>query len=168
MDERRFDELVRALQGSVGSRRRALRALLVALGVPGVTARETAAERPLDRLRRRTPQRNRKQRNTKKQNKKNKHNNQNNNNQNNNNQNNGGDREGGGGGGGPGSPGACTPNGSVCRQGSECCAGNCFNFVCAETLSQCTAGGTPIALQISAIASLIGLPSVAAHLPGAR
>ena len=67
MDDRRFDALVRALQDRTGSRRRALTALLVALGVPGVAAREAAAERPLDRLRRRTQQRNRKQRNTKKQ-----------------------------------------------------------------------------------------------------
>ena len=50
--------------------------LLAALPLGGVLAavgaEEAGAERPLDRLRRRTQQRNRKQRNTKKQHKKNK------------------------------------------------------------------------------------------------
>ena len=143
MDDRRFDALVRALQDSTGSRRRALSALLVALGVPGVAALEAGAERPLDRLRRRTQQRNRKQRNTKKQNK---------------NKTTtrttttrttrtttvatvrvvAGRRWGR-----SGSPGACTPNGSACSQEQRVLSGNCFNFVCAETSQPVHRGGHP-------------------------
>ena len=68
MDESRFDTLARAVAQS-GTRRRLVR-LLLALPLGGLLAvadeaGEVVAERPLDRVQRRTPQRNRKKRNTK-------------------------------------------------------------------------------------------------------
>ena len=62
MDPSAFDTLVRAFAPS-GTRRRLLAGLplLGALAVVGED--EAAAERPLDRVQQRTPQRNRKQRN---------------------------------------------------------------------------------------------------------
>ena len=70
MDGSHFDTLARAIAQS-GTRRR-LVSLLLALPLGGVLAivgeEEVAAERPLDRVQRRTPQRNRKQRNNNKNN----------------------------------------------------------------------------------------------------
>ena len=67
MDGSRFDTLARAIAQS-GTRRRVV-SLLLALPLGGVLAvvgtEESVAERPLDWLQRRTPQRNRKQRNDK-------------------------------------------------------------------------------------------------------
>ena len=172
MDGSHFDTLARSFAHS-GTRRR-LVCLLLALPLGGVLAiaaeaGQVVAERPIDRLQRRTKQRNRKQRN----------NNQNNNNQNNNNNSNGGGSGGGNGGGGGGgrspsppsggglgSPAPCLPNGVNCQQNSQCCSGicpsnlgfccllngtactgdddccslNCFNDLCADPVTQC--GGT--------------------------
>ena len=66
MDANRFDVLSRQL--SALDTRRGLLRLLTALPLAGALAaiqgeEEAAAERPLDRVQRRTPQRNRKQRN---------------------------------------------------------------------------------------------------------
>jgi hypothetical protein len=106
MDGSRFDTLARAIAHS-GTRRR-LVSLLLALPLGGVlptlSEEEAAAQqRPIDRLRQRTPQRNRKQRN----------NNQNNNNNNNNQNNNGG----GGGNTPPTDPG---PSGCDCECMNDC------------------------------------------------
>jgi hypothetical protein len=91
MDPVAFDTLARAI-AQAGTRRRLLGRLLVGVPLLGALApgREEAlaAERPLERLQRRTPQRNRQQRNTK-QNNQNKNNNNNNNKNPNKNQNNG-------------------------------------------------------------------------------
>ena len=119
MDGSRFDTLARAIAQS-GTRRR-LVSLLLALPLGGVLATrgedEAAAERPIERVRRRTPQRNRKQRNRKQRNSKN--NNQNNNN-NNTLQN---------------TDKPC--NAKKCPQG--CCAGG--NCVAGNSSAQCGTGG---------------------------
>src|SRR5215213_4839138 len=131
MDASAFDTLAHAV-ATTGTRRRLL-TLLAALplgGAPTIRgAEEAAAERPTDRVQRRTKQRNCKQRNQRS---------GNNNNQNNNNNNNGGgggSGNGGGGGGGRspsppsggglGSPAPCLPNGVNCQQNSQCCSGIC-------------------------------------------
>src|SRR5262245_7318923 len=126
MDPTAFDTLVRSLS-TADTRRRLLGRLVAMLPVSGalLTSRhEAGAEHPNQRLGRRTPQRNRKQRNN------NKNNNQNNKNQNKSQNNKG-----------VASPGACTPDGSPCQQSSQCCSGNCFNFVCADMVTQCSAAG---------------------------
>jgi hypothetical protein len=92
MDPSAFDALTRSFQ-TAGSRRWLLRRLVASLPLLGALAvvgeEEVGAERPHERLARRTQQRNRKQRNRRRRNKNNnQNNNQNNNNQNNNNQNN--------------------------------------------------------------------------------
>jgi hypothetical protein len=120
MDGSHFDTLARAI--AQGGTRRRLVSLLLALPLGGVLTplgeEEAAAQQsPIDRVRQRTPQRNRKQRNTKKNN-----NNQNNNNnkKNNNNNNNAG------GGGGPLTTGpSCLPFEANCQHNSECCSGSC-------------------------------------------
>ena len=91
MDPVAFDTLARAI-AQPGTRRRLLGRLLVGVPLLGALApggeAALAAERPLERLQRRTPQRNRQQRNNRRRNTTN--NNQNTNNKNNNkNQNNG-------------------------------------------------------------------------------
>src|SRR5215207_7437574 len=95
MDASAFDTLAHAV-ATTGTRRR-LMTLLAALPLGGALtirgAEEAAAERPIDRVQRRTKQRNRKQRNQRS---------GNNNNQNNNNGGGGGGGNGGGGGGGNG------------------------------------------------------------------
>jgi hypothetical protein len=121
MDPTAFDALVRTFT-TRGTRRR-LVALLTALPLGGLLTDlaqdDAGAERPIDRVQGRTPQRNRKQRNKNQ-------NNQNNNNQNNNN-------KGGGGGGGHTPP----PNtglgaGPPCTCGSDrvCCADG-VDYCCA-------------------------------------
>ena len=42
-------------------------------------------------------------------------------------------------------PDPAPPNGQACQQNSDCCGGNCFNFVCAATVTQCGqgSGATP-------------------------
>ena len=138
MDGSRFDILARAIAQS-GTRRR-LVSLLLALPLGGVLASAAedaaAAERPHERLLGRTPQRNRKQRNTKK-----------NNNKNNNNQNNNNKKNNKNGGGGRRSAAPCLSNGNLCTQDSDCCSSNCFNFVCAERVTQCSQGGTSQAMR---------------------
>jgi hypothetical protein len=130
MDGSHVDTLARAI-AQRGTRRWLVR-LVATLPLGGAlttrSADEAAAERPIDRLQRRTPQRNRQQRNTRK------HNNNQNNNQNNNN--------GGGGGGGNGGQGGtcdcpgdltCLPNGAcgrVCADGSGCAGCTPTGSVC--------------------------------------
>ena len=119
MDPSAFDTLVRSFAPS-GTRRRLLAGLplLGALAVVGED--EAAAERPLDRVRQRTAQRNRKQRNTNQNNKRK-----------NTKQNNGGG--GGGGGGAPNSTCTCCPGTQVyypeanvcCSPGQVGVAGDC-------------------------------------------
>jgi hypothetical protein len=114
MESVRFDSLVKSLSAP-GTRRWLVRlvatlplgSVLTALGQD-----EAAAERPHERLQRRTPQRNRKQRNARKSNK-----NQNNNETNNNNGGSGGPTPGPGGGGGCDCPNwlICLPNGACGR-----------------------------------------------------
>jgi hypothetical protein len=94
MDPVAFDTLARAI-AQAGTRRRLLGRLLVGVPLLGALApgREEAlaAERPLERLQRRTPQRNRQQRNNRRRNT----NTNNNNNQNTNNKNNNKDQNNG-------------------------------------------------------------------------
>jgi hypothetical protein len=148
MDPSAFDTLAHAV-ATTGTRRR-LMTLLAALPLGGALtirgAEEAAAERPIDRVQRRTKQRNRKQRNQRS---------GNNNNQNNNNgggggggNGGGGDGSGGGGGrspsppsGGLGSPAPCLTNGVNCQQNSQCCSGNCpsnLGFCCLLNGTACT------------------------------
>ena len=133
MDPTTFDTLARSI-AQTGTRRWLL-ARLAAVPLVGVLAvggaEDVGAERPQERLQQRTQQRNRKQRNRRRRNK--------NQNQNNNQNNGGGD------GGRRGAPGPCLATGKPCTQSSQCCSSNCFNFVCAATVSQCTAGGAHIA-----------------------
>jgi hypothetical protein len=145
MDSSTFDTLARAIAQS-GTRRR-LVALLAMLPLGGLLTDlaqdEVVAERPTDRVHGRTQQRNQNQRNN---------NNKNNNNKNNNKGKNKKNNNSGGGGGNRstppppplGSPSPCAANGGACRQGSQCCSGNCFNFVCADMVTQCTAAGPVI------------------------
>ena len=129
MDPSGFDTLTRAI-AQTGTRRWLLR-LVATLPLAGalttISEEEAAAERPIDRVQGRTPQRNRQQRNKKN------NNNQNNKNKKNNN---------GGGGGSRRTSSACVATGNICSQDSDCCSGNCFNFVCAERVTQCSQGGT--------------------------
>ena len=115
MDGSHFDTLARAFATS-GTRRR-LVALLAALSLGAVLTTlgedAAAAERPIDRVQQRTPQRNRKQRN-----------NQNNQNKNKN-------KNGGGG----GVRGTTPCRGIDCPAGTDCC-GDSFHPVC------CPAGQT--------------------------
>jgi hypothetical protein len=118
MDPSAFDILARGIAHT--GTRRSLVALLAALPLGGLLSSlaldEAAAEHPLDRVQRRTPQRNRKQRNT----------NQNNNNQNNNNNNKNNQNGGGGLGGTQDVCGGC-PQGQVCCVNSGhgvCCPSN--------------------------------------------
>ena len=130
MDASRFDALVRAI-ATGGTRRRLLR-LVAALPLGGAllaNGDEAAAERPHERLGRRTQQRNRQQRN---QQRRNKNNNKNRNNKHNNKHNNGGG----------GNPDPCTPNNQACTRSDQCCSENCFNFVCAATISTCGQGSS--------------------------
>src|SRR5215207_178208 len=125
MDPSAFDTLVRAIARS-GTRRRLLAGLplLGALAVVGED--EAAAQRPIDRVQQRTPQRNRKQRNQRQQNQ-NQNQNQNNNNRSGGNGGGGGNNGGGGGGGTLGAPAACG------QLNQPCCAGNtcsCGDLVC--------------------------------------
>ena len=130
MDGSQFDTLARAF-ATTGTRRWLVR-LVAALPLGGALTTlgqdEAAAERPHERLARRTQQRNRKQRTQRQQNQ----------NQNNNN---GGGGNGGGGGGGNGGGGnnnnnnrngntlgsfeLCSP-GSACPSGQVCLSGACF------------------------------------------
>src|SRR5215207_7289686 len=143
MDPSAFDTLVRAIARS-GTRRRLLAGLPLLGAIAVVGEYEAAAQRPLDRVQQRTPQRNRKQRNS----------NQNNNNNNNN------KNDGGGGGVGdlnatctccPGTQvyyadanvccfpgqvpfaGGCCPRDNICNnnQGQPvCCQHRCLSGVC--------------------------------------
>ena len=131
MDPSAFDTLVRAF-ASGGTRRRLLR-LVAALPIASAllaSGDAASAERPLDRLRRRTEQRNRKQRNTHKR----QHDQHHQHHQHDHNHNNTG---------GGGNPGPCTPNGQACTESGQCCSDNCFNFVCTATVTQCA--GQPAA-----------------------
>ena len=149
MDPSAFDTLVRAIARS-GTRRRLLAGLPLLGAIAVVGDDEAAAQRPLDRVQQRTPQRNRKQRNS---NQNNKSNNNNNNNDNNKN-------DGGGGGVGdlnatctccPGTQvyyadanvccfpgqvpfaGGCCPRDNICNdnQGQPvCCQHRCLSGVC--------------------------------------
>jgi hypothetical protein len=123
MDAETFDRLSRSL--TQGRTRRGLITLLASLPLAGAFAtllgEEAAANRPGQNRR----NKNQRQSGNNKDNRKGKRNDQ-----------------------GQNKPGPCTPNGSACRQGSDCCSNNCFNFVCAATASQCgnttctpTAGG---------------------------
>ncbi len=120
MDPVRFDTLTRVL-GQIRGRRGVV-ALIAALplgGVlTGVTADDAAAERPGDRLQRRSRQRNQKQRNSNK-----------NNNNKKKNKNKGGGRGGS----------QCAATGSDCNQDSDCCSNNCFNLGCADKVHSCGA-----------------------------
>ncbi|MCA9876321.1 MAG: hypothetical protein KC442_01005, partial [Thermomicrobiales bacterium] len=127
MDPSHFDSLARALAG--GSTRRRLMAALAAMplvgGLAGLTLDEAEAEKPRNRLQRRKQQRRRKQRNRKRRRNREK-------------------SKGAAGGGGKGGqkkggnrPSACTPNSGACTTGSDCCSGNCFNFVCAAPVTSC-------------------------------
>jgi hypothetical protein len=117
MDPTAFDALVRTFT-TRGTRRR-LVALLTALPLGGLLTDlaqdDAGAERPIDRVQGRTPQRNRQQRNT---------------NQNNNNNN-----KGGGGGGGRTAP----PNTSL-RAGPPCTCGS-DRVCCADGVDYCCAPG---------------------------
>ena len=123
MDGPTFDRLAQSV-AFAGSRRRFLGAL-TGLGLGGVLAAagldDAGAERPRDRLSRRTRQHRRKRRNEKRRNR-----------------NNGGN---GGGGGGLGST-QCGATGDDCTQDSDCCTNTCFHFECAEKVRQCSDGGT--------------------------
>lgn len=111
------------------SSRRRLLGALTGLGLGGVLALrdgdDAAAEKPGDRLRRRKQQHRRKRRNSKRRN----------------NGKNGGNHKNNGGGLGSSE---CGATGNDCNQDSDCCTGNCFNFACAETVRQCSAGGTTV------------------------
>ena len=145
MDASAFDTLARAFT-TTGTRRRLL-TLLAALPLGGALtirgAEEAAAERPVDRLQRRTKQRNRKQRNQLQQNQ--------NQNQNNNNGSGGGGGNGGGGGGGGdgnlGAPAACGQLNQPCCAGNTCSGG--ADVVCVfvvgggGTCLQCGSPGQP-------------------------
>jgi hypothetical protein len=126
MDPTAFDILTRWF-ATDSTRRRLLRRLVATLPMAGVlvATRDDAAEaeRPHQRLGRRTQQRNRNQRN----------NNRNNNKKNNQNK----KKNKGGGLGGS----QCSTTGSVCEQNSDCCTNNCFNFACANKVTQCSDGG---------------------------
>lgn len=138
MDHGAFDDLVRSLAGS-RTRRRLLATLAAApLGTLAALGGddEAAAKHPVDRVRRRRAQKRRKRRNR---NKRNKGNSGNNNHPNS--------------GGATPSPLAfrtvptqqtagvstatCVADGGACCANSDCCAGNCFNRVCAEPVTQC-------------------------------
>jgi hypothetical protein len=125
MDPSTFDTLARAI-AQTGTRRGLVR-LVASLPVVGILAvvaeQESGAERPVDRVQGRTPQRNRKQRNNKK--------NKNNNNKNNQkkNQNTNQNRTA--------TPVGCQPDGGACTQPNECCGSNCFNLRCAPPVRQC-------------------------------
>jgi hypothetical protein len=120
MDASRFDALVRAF-ASGGTRRR-LVAVLAALPLGGSLlpiSEEAAAEHPRDWMKRRNKQHNRKRRNQRGRNKnQKKHQNM-------------------GRGKGGGKPGNCAPSGQACQQNSNCCGGNCFDQICANTVTQC-------------------------------
>jgi hypothetical protein len=127
MDGSQFDTLARAIAQS-GSRRRLLARLIASLPVVGVLAvvgaGESAAERPIDRVQGRTPQRNRKQRNTR-----------NNNNQNNkkNNRNNRNTNDGGG---------ARLGAGDACLTPADCASGACCQGTCCQPpATQCNLAG---------------------------
>jgi hypothetical protein len=128
MDTAKFDALVRSFADSA-SRRRLLR-LVVSLTLGGaVTAlvgEAGQAERPHDRLHRRTQQRNRKQRNKRRQN-----------------SNQGGpDNNNDGGGGRLGNPGPCGPGGSACNKDGDCCSGGCCGGTCCfAPANQCNLAG---------------------------
>ena len=126
MDPARFDGLTRVL--SQASSRRGVMAFLAALPLAGVLTTlsddEAVAERPRNRLQRRTGQRNRKQRNRKS------HKNHN-------------QKQNGGGLGGS----QCGATGSVCTQDSDCCTNNCFGFACAERVTSCGQGSTATRCQ---------------------
>ena len=150
MDPVAFDTLARAI-AQPGTRRRLLGRLLVGVPLLGALApggeAALAAERPLERLQRRTPQRNRQQRNNRRSNT----NKKNDNNQNNNNQNN---NDGGGSGGGgqlgavlPGQPGPLSNCLGNCQEAFDGCAEPCNNSVCLEVcqdrLDSCKANCPP-------------------------
>jgi hypothetical protein len=126
MDPSAFDTLARGIAHT--GTRRSLVALLAALPLGGLLSGmaqdEAAAERPLDRLQGRTPQRNRQQRNTKKNNK---------------NQNNKNNKNNGGGSGRLGTPDPCqgTCPGRCCSGsggGAWCCSGN--DHCCGDGVAQ--------------------------------
>lgn len=121
MDESRFDQIARAVSTS-GTRRRLLGSL-AGLGLGGaLAALDAEAEKPKDRLSRRTKQHRRKRRNEKRRNA---------------NQNQGGNSHGSGGFGSD----QCGATGTICSQDGDCCTNNCFNFQCADRVLQCSAGG---------------------------
>jgi hypothetical protein len=135
MDAEHVDRIATGL-GSGASRRRLLRlgSALLPGGLLAAWQREAAgAERPHERLARRTPQRNHQQR-TKNNNDNDNDNKKNDNNQNNNNQNN---NDGGGSGGGgqlgavlPGQPGPSSVCLGNCQEAFDGCAEPCDNSVC--------------------------------------
>jgi hypothetical protein len=146
MNTNHFDNLTKTL--SMGTRRGLLR-LGAALPLVGLLAallgEESAAERPIDRVQRRTPQRNRKQRNTQ------------NNSQNNGNGNNSGGGGGGGGGGNGGGgndntnnnngntlgSGAPCGSGPACSSGAVCLSGDCFTTCPGPFSCLAGSGGCP-------------------------
>jgi hypothetical protein len=146
MDGSHFDTMTRVIVQS-GTRRWLIR-LVASLPVVGVLtatgAEESAAERPVDRVQGRTPQRNRKQRN------KNKNDNDHNNKKNNNtkhksssnpNQNPNTCRSSADCGGPPCCSGTCCqPPATQCNETGLCCAPNCAGRSCG--LDGCGQGGT--------------------------
>ena len=136
MDTAQFDALVRSF-ADAASRRRLLR-LVVSLtlggAVTGLVGDAGQAERPHDRLHRRTRQRNRKQRNKRRKNS----------NQGGPGTNNNGNsiNDGGGGGGRLGNPGPCGPGGSACNKDGDCCSGGCCGGTCCfAPANQCNLAG---------------------------
>lgn len=132
MDATRFDSLVRAF--AQGSTRRRLVTLLGTVlfssVVFGLADDDAAAERPHDRVKRRSKQRNRKQRNEHHRKQRRRRNDRNANN-------------GGGGNTGGKTPGACAPNGNACQQNGDCCGRNCFNQRCSNSPNQCNGIACP-------------------------
>jgi hypothetical protein len=153
MDPSAFDTLAHAV-ATTGTRRR-LMTLLAALPLGGALtirgAEEAAAERPIDRVQRRTKQRNRKQRNQRQQNQ---NQNQNNNNRSGGNGGGGGNNGGGGGGGGNGggggggggtlgAPAACGQLNQPCCAGNTCSGGDLVCVFAVGAGGVCVQCGSP-------------------------
>ena len=151
MDGSHFDTLARAI-AQRGTRRwlvRLVATLPLGGGLTTLSADEAAAERPIDRIQRRTPQRNRKQRNTQ-------NNSQNNGNGNNSGGSGGGGNGGGGGGNGGGGnnntnnnngntlgSGAPCGSGPACSSGAVCLSGDCFTTCPGPFSCLAGSGGCP-------------------------
>ena len=131
MDPSRFDAMTRVI-ARTGTRRWLLPRVAAASVLGALLsgdAEVAGAERPSDRIRRRSKQRNRKQRN-----KRRKHQNAGNG---------GGNKDGA-------TPSGCTKNGEICANDGDCCSNNCFNYQCAAGVNQCGQGSarqqcTPVA-----------------------